>query len=143
MPITEAGTGLGSFESGVLSFPTHILDSFEELEEWVPYTDDPQPSTLPLRTFDPVRTRAVSTFRAQIELYGILSRILQLFFMTNDSTIHAYASCWILKELLENQLESWRQELPHDLQSKLVQDQGYPPHYLALLLALNQSCPRK
>ncbi|KAF4770603.1 hypothetical protein HAV15_013199 [Penicillium sp. str.  len=99
-----------------------ILDSLEELEAWVLYTDDPQSSTLPLRTFDPVPTRAVSTFTAQIGLYGMLSRILQLFFKANDPTIQAYASCWILKELLENQLESWRQELPHDLQPKLIQD---------------------
>jgi hypothetical protein len=114
-----------------------ILDSFEELEEWVPYIDDPQSSTLSLPTFDPVPARAVSTLTAQIGLYGILSKILHLFFTAKDSTTYDYESGWVFKQLLENQLESWKQELPRDLQPNLVQDQGYPPHCLALLSVLN------
>ncbi|KAH8701813.1 hypothetical protein BGW36DRAFT_404733 [Talaromyces proteolyticus] len=126
---------IGPLRTSPIPIPpsVELLDSFEELEEWVPYVASHYPSHLSIRTFNPLPTRAVSIFTAQIHLYQIFSDFLQTFFIDKDFTANEYASRWVSREALESRLESWRLGLPSDLQIDCVQSRDFSPHHLDLL----------
>ncbi|KAJ1333117.1 catalase-peroxidase [Microdochium nivale] len=96
--------------------PQMFLDTYEEMEEWVPYIDPSQPaeSQSPLLGFRARPAYAVSVFGALIRLSHKTERITQAFYSIN-CVKRSQGDVAEVKADIERDLSSWLSTLPEHL----------------------------
>lgn len=116
------------FASVEARVPLQLLDTFEEMELWEPYTDKFSEQTTPLPAFEPQPARTVSNFMALARLLQISSRITELYgiqtIKLNGDTVQDKGRS------IEWALENWRATLPAHLRLEPDSTSTPPPHQI-------------
>lgn len=106
------------------------LDSFEEMEEWIPYVDTLcQPDDGSLQPYRGQPSRAVSTFQTLLQLSKIAARIIQAFYSVGSLTSSESVLLRIKSEITEG-LSYWWDNLPSWLLFDPRVDTTPPPHQI-------------
>lgn len=113
--------------------PRIFLDEYEELENWVPYTDpstSPQDSTT--STYRQQPQYAVSTFQLHITLAEIAHAIASTFYTINS--IRAERDQLLKrKQEIQLDLDEWMASVPQHLQFDEETDSPPPPNQITPL----------
>lgn len=112
--------------------PRDFCDSYEELEEWKPYTDARarlNDTSIPVYPGRP--SYALSTFQCLLQLSVITETIINAFYSTKDAKALEHD---LLKSKLtvKTQLDRWRETLPAHLLFDPKTDETPPPHQMTL-----------
>ncbi|KAH7001136.1 fungal-specific transcription factor domain-containing protein [Ilyonectria destructans] len=100
------------FASAQARVPLQLLDTFEELEEWEPYTDPNSPATAP-PAYGAQPAHAVSTFSSLVRLLQISTRINDLYGI--QCVKHSAEYLLNKRAAIEKELEKWQTSLPSHL----------------------------
>ncbi|KAI5459118.1 fungal-specific transcription factor domain-containing protein [Mariannaea sp. PMI_226] len=100
------------FASAQARVPLQLLDTFEELEEWEPYTDPESPAQAP-PPYGPQPAHAVSTFSSLVRLLQISTRINDLYGI--QCVKHSAEYLLEKKAAIERELSKWQSSLPAHL----------------------------
>ncbi|KAK5231477.1 hypothetical protein LTR72_000659 [Exophiala xenobiotica] len=116
-----------------------FLDTLEEQEVYAPYTDPKYPSLQHASTFAGTPIYSVSTFQQLCLLSKIMTKIITTFYVVGANPRNAQASL----QLVDNALQSWRENLPAnlDFQPRDMQESSasLPPPNLMNVHALYHS----
>ncbi|CRG90706.1 putative transcriptional regulatory protein C777,02 [Talaromyces islandicus] len=115
------------FAAGEARVPLRFLDTFEELEEWEPYTD-PQPPAEPPPPYVPQPAHALSTFSSLARLFQISIRITELYGIQTIKFSLEYLQD--KKTSIEKELEHWSIALPAHLRFDPGKPFTPPPHQI-------------
>ncbi|RFU25256.1 hypothetical protein B7463_g11076, partial [Scytalidium lignicola] len=110
--------------------PQLLLDTYEELEDWIPYVDPLIPPGLP-----PYVRRlayAISTFNAMVRLFTIASKIVHSLYSIK-SLKESLQHIRNIKAAAESELEQWITAIPSHLQFNPETDGIPPPHQVTPL----------
>lgn len=114
---------LASIEARV---PLKLLDTYEELEEWVPHIDPASTVEVPAYTSQPAY--AVSTFVCLVKLFQISTRITEMYGV--QSMRRDRKSVREEKASIEAALKNWHESLPDHLRFDPVLGNAPPPHQI-------------
>ncbi|KAH7030579.1 fungal-specific transcription factor domain-containing protein [Microdochium trichocladiopsis] len=111
--------------------PQLFLDTYEELEEWVPYVDPSQPvkSQSVLLSFRGKPAYAVSVFESLIKLSQKTERITQTFYSIN-CVKRTKSDAAKIKMEIEQDLSGWLSGLPEHLRFDPASAEVPPPHQI-------------
>lgn len=107
--------------------PKELLDSYEEMELWEPYTglEDRGGQS----AYQPRLSYAVSTFASLLGLAEIANQIIEAFY-SKDSMHTATGNLRQIKATIDSQLDNWERSLPSHLHFDPNTDPTPPPHQI-------------
>jgi hypothetical protein len=106
-----------------------LFDSFEELEEWTPYSDPQQLPASSASAYPARLSYAISTFQSLLSICKIASYMIETFYSVNSVKIPK-ATLLQAKDRITNQLTHWRESLPSWLHFYPSIDTTPPPHQI-------------
>lgn len=109
-----------------------LLDTFEELQVWVPYNGQQDTSHQTDGSYTPRPAYAISTFNSKVELFEMSSRIISTFY-SMESLNMSSADARTFKHSVEESLDQWFVDLPDYLKLDLDGPVTFAPHQMALL----------
>ncbi|KAL1862103.1 hypothetical protein Plec18167_001116 [Paecilomyces lecythidis] len=121
------------FDAEDLGHLPPLLDTYEEMEDWIPYSDsrfsDDELHTS-AKLYEPCVAHSVSTFEARVRLLRICSNILRIF--GRDSQRNAYTGAEEAETEFHAEILQWKLSLPAHL---CFESQLYPvpPHQIELV----------
>lgn len=122
-----------SFLPSQASVSRELLDTYEELQLWLPYRDDKNNiSHQADGSYTPRPTYAISTFNNMVRLFEISSRIVGTFYSMESLTMST-SSIRQLANSIEKSLDQWQIDLPSFLSLDLDSPTTYAPHQMTLL----------
>ncbi|KAE8340683.1 hypothetical protein BDV24DRAFT_164159 [Aspergillus arachidicola] len=110
-----------------------VLDTYEELENWSPYTDSTTAGREIPDIYESHPTYAVSSFRALFDLLKVCHSIIVTFY----SDPKKWATIILIQQAvtcLDSQLDRWYETLPSFIRDSAVSSTVPPPHLIDLLL---------
>jgi hypothetical protein len=111
--------------------PKECLDTYEELEEWKPYSDpESNTSSQSLNTsYLPRPAYAISTAQSLVALSEIIEQVIEEFY--SIQSIKTHRSVLVNRKLeVHALLTSWRNELPKHLHFNPETDPTPSPHQI-------------
>lgn len=110
-----------------------LLDTYEELQLWLPYKDNKNNiSHQGDGSYTPRPAYAISTFNNMVRLFEISSRIVTTFYSMESLTMST-SQIRQLAQSIEQDLNQWQTELPSFLTLDLESSTTYAPHQMTLL----------
>ncbi|GFF56877.1 nitrogen assimilation transcription factor nit-4 [Aspergillus udagawae] len=114
-------------------FADSVLDTYEELESWTPYTDPTTAGQQVPDHYESHPTYSISTFRALVDLLKVChSIILRLY---GDPKELTFASTQQAINDFDSQLGRWYETLPSFIRDSAISQTMPPPHLVDLLMA--------
>jgi hypothetical protein len=107
--------------------PKELLDSYEEMELWEPYTglEDPRGQS----AYQPRLSLAVSTFASLLGLAEIANQIIEAFY-SKDSMHTQTEELRRIQAAINSQLDAWESSLHSHLHFNPDTDPTPPPHQI-------------
>lgn len=109
--------------------PQVFLDTYEELELWVPYIDPQGPSPVGGSQYKARSSFVVSSFQILIQLAEISAEIIESFYRPQSSELSISEVGEALKTI-QDRLDHWQASLPSFLQFQPLRDPTPPPHQI-------------
>ncbi|GFF56062.1 nitrogen assimilation transcription factor nit-4 [Aspergillus udagawae] len=113
-------------------FADSVLDTYEELESWTPYTDPTTAGQQVPDHYESHPTYAISTFRALVDLLKVCHSIILTLY--GDQKELTFASTQQAVNDFDSQLGRWYETLPSFIRDSAVSQTIPPPHLVDLLL---------
>lgn len=107
--------------------PLKLLDTYEELEDWVPFLDRVS-SVTPMPAYAPQPAHAVSTFVVLVKLFQISTRITEIYGI--QSMRKSHEALQREKLGIEESLAKWEESLPDHLRFDPDETVVPPPHQI-------------
>ncbi|KAF4882277.1 Nitrogen assimilation transcription factor nit-4 [Colletotrichum fructicola] len=106
------------------------FDSYEELEEWKPYTDPLiEPLGMRVSAYQARPSYALSTFQSLLRLCDIMGRVIREFYSTTSAET-AEETLLEERDKVREQLLRWKADLPEWLRFEPGVDVTPPPHQI-------------
>jgi hypothetical protein len=109
-----------------------VLDTYEELENWTPYTDSTTAGREVPDIYESHPSYAVSTFRALFDLLKVCHKIIVTFYGDPKKGL-TFTRTQQAVTVLDSQLDRWYETLPSFIRDSAVSPTVPPPHLIDLL----------
>lgn len=122
-----------TFLPGQARVSRELLDTYEELQLWLPYKDNKNNIFHQGDgSYTPRPAYAISTFNNMVKLFEISSRIVGTFYSMESLTMST-SQVRQLASSIEQNLNKWQTDLPSFLTLDLDSPTTYAPHQMTLL----------